>query len=230
MTTYDVDEPIRTSIEDCARCGNDHEDLAFNPFAEHCPEAGPSKRYTHWTSCPVNGEPILLTIVEVPEGWEDVLPEKLQGDYWYPHGKELTSSHLARIVRNVVEGREPNDGITDHRSSRVWDRAATLLKNADVLEYSGSWQLTRRMRNRLRERGLVGEGEVRRIQNADDFIFRPCRKTTVVHAVPIEEDFVVETLEGEMYGEAGDYLMRGVNGELYPCEASVFESTYEFVD
>ena len=30
-----------------------------------------------------------------------------------------------------------------------------------------------------------------------------------------------------MRGKAGDYLMRGVHGELYPCDGKVFSETYE---
>ena len=37
----------------------------------------------------------------------------------------------------------------------------------------------------------------------------------------------VNTLEGRMSGVKGDYLIRGVEGEVYPCKASVFEATYE---
>lgn len=32
-----------------------------------------------------------------------------------------------------------------------------------------------------------------------------------------------------MNGEAGDYLIQGVEGELYPCKASIFYKTYDFV-
>lgn len=39
--------------------------------------------------------------------------------------------------------------------------------------------------------------------------------------------FVVETIEGEMRGGPDDWLILGVEGELYPCKASVFAATYE---
>jgi hypothetical protein len=39
----------------------------------------------------------------------------------------------------------------------------------------------------------------------------------------------VRTLEGTMRGEADDWLIRGVKGELYPCKPDVFEATYERV-
>ena len=53
------------------------------------------------------------------------------------------------------------------------------------------------------------------------------RKTALAEAMRMEQPFVVETLEGTMRGKAGDYLMRGVHGELYPCDGKVFSETYE---
>lgn len=40
----------------------------------------------------------------------------------------------------------------------------------------------------------------------------------------------VQTLEGCMYAPYGDYIIRGVNGEYYPCKPSIFEKTYELVE
>lgn len=44
------------------------------------------------------------------------------------------------------------------------------------------------------------------------------------------EGFFVETLEGTMVGGAGDYLVQGVEGELYICRGDIFEKTYEKVE
>jgi hypothetical protein len=38
------------------------------------------------------------------------------------------------------------------------------------------------------------------------------------------------TDEGIMRGERDDYLIRGVNGEIYPCKPDVFNKTYEKVE
>ena len=40
---------------------------------------------------------------------------------------------------------------------------------------------------------------------------------------------VIETLEGTMAGDIGDYVIKGVNGEFYPCKPDIFEKTYELV-
>jgi len=61
--------------------------------------------------------------------------------------------------------------------------------------------------------------------------WQPCRKKpVVVHCLPMEEPFLVHTLEGDHEGTARDYLMKGVRGELYPCKKDVFEDTYEIVE
>ena len=38
---------------------------------------------------------------------------------------------------------------------------------------------------------------------------------------------IVKTLEGEMYAPWGSYIIRGVDGEIYPCREDIFEKTYE---
>ena len=39
--------------------------------------------------------------------------------------------------------------------------------------------------------------------------------------------FLVETLEGVMVANVGDYIIKGVKGEFYPCKPDVFEATYD---
>lgn len=36
----------------------------------------------------------------------------------------------------------------------------------------------------------------------------------------------IDTLEGEMTAQLGDYIIKGVNGEFYPCKPDIFEKTY----
>lgn len=40
----------------------------------------------------------------------------------------------------------------------------------------------------------------------------------------------IKTLEGVMRGEAGDWIIRGIRGEFYPCKSDIFEQTYEAVE
>lgn len=44
------------------------------------------------------------------------------------------------------------------------------------------------------------------------------------------DSVVIETLEGEMTALPGDWIIKGVKGELYPCKPDVFEATYEAVE
>ena len=39
----------------------------------------------------------------------------------------------------------------------------------------------------------------------------------------------IKTLEGVMRGNGGDYIIKGVEGEIYPCKPDVFEKTYDLV-
>lgn len=48
---------------------------------------------------------------------------------------------------------------------------------------------------------------------------------------PVGEIYIeIETLEGRMKANVGDFIIRGVNGEFYPCNYDIFNKTYEFVD
>jgi len=38
---------------------------------------------------------------------------------------------------------------------------------------------------------------------------------------------LIGTLEGNMRAEPGDWIIRGVHGEFYPCKPDIFEKTYE---
>lgn len=40
----------------------------------------------------------------------------------------------------------------------------------------------------------------------------------------------IKTLEGELTASIGDYIIKGVNGEFYPCKPDIFEKTYEVVE
>ncbi len=41
------------------------------------------------------------------------------------------------------------------------------------------------------------------------------------------EEIVVDTLEGKMTARLGDWIIKGVQNELYPCKPDIFEATYE---
>jgi hypothetical protein len=41
---------------------------------------------------------------------------------------------------------------------------------------------------------------------------------------------VIATLEGAMHASMGDWIIKGVQGEFYPCKPDIFEQTYEPVE
>lgn len=42
-----------------------------------------------------------------------------------------------------------------------------------------------------------------------------------------DDNLIIRTLEGQMFVGWGDYIIRGIKGELYPCKPEIFEATYE---
>jgi len=53
------------------------------------------------------------------------------------------------------------------------------------------------------------------------------KRPIVIKAMQIQIKFEVETKEGIMKGKAGDFLIRGIQGEYYPCDKEIFKQTYE---
>ena len=53
------------------------------------------------------------------------------------------------------------------------------------------------------------------------------KKPVVVDAYQTDREMNIETLEGVMHAEPGDWIITGVNGERYPCKPDIFEKTYE---
>jgi hypothetical protein len=45
----------------------------------------------------------------------------------------------------------------------------------------------------------------------------------------VEDGVLIDTLEGSMKASVGDFIIKGVNGEFYPCKPDIFEKTYEEV-
>lgn len=61
--------------------------------------------------------------------------------------------------------------------------------------------------------------------------FKQYRKLPVIIKARItdREEFI-ETLEGTMKANAGDYIICGLSGELYPCKPDIFKKSYEEVN
>ena len=80
---------------------------------------------------------------------------------------------------------------------------------------------------KLNERGIVEE---------DWFWDAVLKDTIIIHHFefgkydPEPAWCEINALEGTMIAKAGDYIIRGVNGEIYPCKADIFEKTYEVAE
>lgn len=42
--------------------------------------------------------------------------------------------------------------------------------------------------------------------------------------------FIIKTLEGNHLAQKGDWIIKGIKGEFYPCKPDIFEQTYERID
>lgn len=60
-------------------------------------------------------------------------------------------------------------------------------------------------------------------RDIDDF----CGDAILNLVNPDDPKLVVRTLEGDMTASVGDYIIKGVKGEFYPCKPDVFAETYE---
>ena len=56
------------------------------------------------------------------------------------------------------------------------------------------------------------------------------KKPVVVEAIQLTQRVTIHTLEGDMTGNPGDWLITGVNGERDPCKDDIFQKTYEPAD
>lgn len=83
---------------------------------------------------------------------------------------------------------------------------------------------------KFRKKPVVIEAEPFTMENKDRvFNFITCNKYADFdeNKNPI---LVIQTLEGEMTAVLGDWIIKGVAGEFYPCKPNIFEKTYEPVE
>ena len=56
------------------------------------------------------------------------------------------------------------------------------------------------------------------------------KRPVVIDAVCVQTAWEIDTLEGVMKASPGDFIIKGVQGELYPCKPDVFLKTYDVVE
>ncbi len=64
------------------------------------------------------------------------------------------------------------------------------------------------------------------IDNRPDWF---CDKVSTNEIITHTTHCEIQTLEGVMCGLVGDYIIKGIKGEIYPCKPDIFEATYDFV-
>lgn len=84
----------------------------------------------------------------------------------------------------------------------------------------------------FRETGRTQRTFAEDIQHNDmeiaDFIGKPLHVRTVPNGTPQGRTYLeIETLEGVMEANVGDWIIKGIKGEFYPCKPDIFEATYE---
>ena len=74
---------------------------------------------------------------------------------------------------------------------------------------------------------VVYDGSLDSLKEVIDFIgYIP----EVIEGGETKKKFLkIKTLEGEHIASEGDYIIKGVKGEFYPCKPDIFEMTYEKV-
>lgn len=106
----------------------------------------------------------------------------------------------------------------------------------DLYRWMMFWMKENTMQNRVltvRKKSIEvqavlfdGSKESIDVINSDKFKGQSTRR------MELQEDgtLTIHTLEGVMRASVGDYVIKGVNGELYPCKPDIFKKTYDVVD
>ncbi|WP_099831253.1 hypothetical protein [Streptococcus suis] len=80
------------------------------------------------------------------------------------------------------------------------------------------------------------ENNKQSIINAIEFVYNVGMETSVlgmdfeINKARSDGGLIINTLEGNTLASFGDYIIKGVQGEFYPCKPGVFAETYELVE
>ena len=65
------------------------------------------------------------------------------------------------------------------------------------------------------------------IKEIEEFVGKPL---PTVMASDVDTQLIISTLEGDMKASKGDYIIKGIKGEFYPCKPDIFKSIYNLVE
>ena len=83
------------------------------------------------------------------------------------------------------------------------------------------------MINKYRKKPVIVEAVIWTGNNIDEV--KELAKNTVENIIFVNNNLYIETLEGNMNVSIGDYIIKGIEGEFYPCKPNIFKETYETV-
>lgn len=70
----------------------------------------------------------------------------------------------------------------------------------------------------LREENIIAVQNWFESKNGREFIYEPT-----------DNEYYIITLEGKMKVSKGDFIIKGLNGEFYPCKPDIFHKKYELI-
>jgi hypothetical protein len=77
----------------------------------------------------------------------------------------------------------------------------------------------------FRKKPVVIEARQLNFEDYDD----ACSLVSWCHGTAEEDGILIPTLEGKMLASGGDWIIKGVKGEFYPCKPDIFAETHEAV-
>ena len=83
------------------------------------------------------------------------------------------------------------------------------------------------MINKYRKKPVIVEAVIWTGNNIEEV--KELAKNAVEHIIFVDNNLYIETLEGNMNVSIGDYIIKGIAGEFYPCKPDIFKETYETV-
>ena len=83
------------------------------------------------------------------------------------------------------------------------------------------------MINKYRKKPVIVEAVIWAGNNIDEV--KELAKNAVENIIFVNNNLYIETLEGNMNVSVGDYVIKGIAGEFYPCKPDIFKETYETV-
>lgn len=64
-------------------------------------------------------------------------------------------------------------------------------------------------------------------ENAEEIMQFTRDARLVSHDYGVIAELFIHTLEGDMHANVGDFIIKGIRGEVYPCDGNIFMESYE---